>query len=185
MFSIEKHTVNTDSYNWIKDMIKAQGEYHRLGSGAYGVVYGSRKSDIVYKVGEVDGNEGYISFIKVLSRVKTHNPYLPKVYGVRFIKDRRGNEYFVVALERLQELPGRMEDAAEMMRDILQEDEEFKDQAASVLGITYKVPRELKQAIKILKQAHKEASKTYADWDLHLGNFMARGRQLVVTDPLC
>lgn len=185
MFAIEKHTVKKDAYGFVQTMIKAQGEFRRLGSGAYGVVYGSKKSNIVYKVGEVSDNDGYIAFIKTLAKQKTHNPYLPRVYGVRFIKDKRGDEYFVVAMERLQELPGRLEDAADMLRDLLEEEKGIEDAAAKQLGIKMTVPKELKAAIKILKQAYKEASKTYADWDLHFGNFMVRGRQIVVTDPLC
>ena len=185
MFEIEKHTVDQDARSWVTEMIRSQGDFRRLGSGAYGVVYGSRKSNIVYKMGEVNDNDGYLAFIKVLAKQKKHNPYLPRVYGVRFIKDKNCNEYFVVAMERLQELPGRMEDAADLLRDILVEEKGIEDAAAAQLGIKMSVPAELKTAIRVLKQAYKEASKSYADWDLHNGNFMVRGRQLVVTDPLC
>lgn len=184
MFAVEKYTVNKNAEDVAMEMIRAQGEYHKLGSGSYGAVYGSRKSNVVYKIGDAHDNDGYLAFINVLAKQKKHNPFLPKIYGVRFIKDKRGNEYFVVAMERLQELPCRMEDATDFLRDYIQDREVSTHNGAKMLGVKISVPAALKQAIKVAEQARKSAK--WADWDLHDGNFMVRdGKQVVMTDPLC
>lgn len=184
MFAVEKYTVNKNAEDIAMEMIEAQGNYKKLGSGSYGAVYGSKKSNIVYKIGDASDNEGYLAFIKQLARQKKLNPFLPKIYGVRFIKDRTGREYFVVAMERLQELPRRLQDATDFLRDYIQDRGSDELAGARILGVKLSVPAALKQAIKVAETARKSAK--YADWDLHDGNFMVRGeRQVVMTDPLC
>ena len=186
MFEIERYKIKGDAYYTAKEMIRAQGAETCLGSGAYGRVYGSNKSDVVYKMGDASDNEGYLAFIKTLSKQKTHNPYLPRIYGVRFIKDSKGNEYFVVAMERLQSLPSKYYRVAKLMDDMITEDNKDRNDAEveKIVGIKRSVPKELTQAIRVLRAAYN-SNKRNLDWDLHSGNFMLRGRQVVVTDPLC
>ena len=182
MFAVEKYTVDKNAEDVAMEMIQAQGDYHKMGSGSYGAVYGSRNSNIVYKIGNARNNDGYLAFIKVLAKQKKHNPFLPKIYGVRFIEDQHGNEYFVVAMERLQELPNQLYDATNFLRVYIENNDDMS--GAKDLGVEIKVPAALKQAIKVAETARKSAK--YADWDLYACNFMVRdAKQIVMTDPLC
>ena len=182
MFKIEKYKVNGDARNVAQTMIRAQGEIRYLGSGIYGRVYGCKTNGLVYKTGEVDGNDGYLAYIKVLSKQNTHNPYLPKIYGVRFIKGDSGRGVFVVAMEKLSEL--RDSSAVDWIRNAVGDGGRHSNESARLWGVKGKTPRELDEAIKVLKKAHRKAVSAGADWDLHSGNIMQRGRQLVITDPL-
>ena len=185
MFKIETHIVPKNAEDIALTMIQSQGKYTQIGHGSYGTVYGSKRSDIVYKLGEVDGNEGYLAYINVLAKQKTHNPFTPKIYGVRFIKERNCAGVFVVAMERLTYMSNDIEDEIPNF---------FEDQLMygnpsigtgidMVLGIKHIIPDPLQQAIKILKKAHA-SSNGKISWDLHSGNFMMRGKQIVCIDPL-
>lgn len=182
MFEIERYKIKGDAYYTAKEMIRAQGAETCLGSGAYGRVYGSKEGKVVYKMGDASDNEGYLAFIKTLSKQKTHNPYLPQIYGVRFIKDSKGNEYFVVAMERLQPLPSKHFDVADVMQDLITGSKDSSS-AEAIVGIKRSVPKQLVQAVRVVRDAYKSKQR-YVNWDLHSGNFMLRGQQVVITDPL-
>jgi hypothetical protein len=190
MFAIEKLDVagKKDAEKAAKEMINAQHKKMKfLGSGCYGSVYGAKDSDVVYKIGKVSSNKPYLSYIKVLAKQKKHNPYTPKVYGVRYIKDQRGMTVFVVAMEKLTALPRDMYDVASYFEGELEYggNDDSKQDAEKVLGIVRKVPKQLNEAMSILRNAFDEAGgKWDANWDLHEGNFMMRGKQVVCTDPL-
>lgn len=191
MFAVEKFKVKQEAREVAEKMIKAQGKYKAIGSGAYGVVYGSKDSKVVYKVGDTSDNVGYLAYIKVLSKQKKHNPFLPKVYGVRFIKDADGDEVFVVAMERLEPLKRGMSDICDWFEDELVENDRWgsdTNKVEAALGVKKIVPKPLTEALEVLRKAHNESNSgrrwDCADWDLHSGNFMMRGRQIVVTDPL-
>lgn len=191
MFAVEKFKVKQEAREVAEKMIKAQGKYRAIGSGCYGTVYGSKDSKVVYKVGDADNNVGYLSFIKVLSKQKKHNPYLPKVYGVRFIKDKHGDEVFVVAMERLEPLARGMGDVCDWFEDELVEKDRWGSDTKKVeeaLGVKKIVPKPLGEALTVLRKAYELSQSgkrcDQADWDLHGGNFMMRGKQIVVTDPL-
>jgi hypothetical protein len=189
MFAVEKYEVKQEAYSVAKEMIKAQGKYKAIGSGAYGTVYGSKDSKVVYKVGDTSNNVGYLSYIKVLSKQKKHNPYLPKIYGVRFIRSKSGDEVFVVAMEKLQPLKRGMGEVCDWFEDELSGyNRDSFGNAEAALGVKKIVPKPLTEALDVLRKAHSEGNSgrrwDSADWDLHCGNFMMRGPQVVVTDPL-
>jgi hypothetical protein len=185
MFAIEKHEVKGDAEKVAMKMINAQGKYKHIGSGSYGSVYGCKKSNVVYKIGDASDNEGYIAFIRVLSKQKKQNPFMPVIYGVRFIKDKDGDEYFVVAMEKLESLPRRMYDVTDWFEEQLtgHGGSSMRD-AELAVGVKRVVPKELSTALAILQTAYDKSRSYGADWDLHEGNFMMRGKQVVCTDPL-
>ena len=182
MFKIERYRVEGDARYIAKEMIHAQGAKTCLGSGCFGRVYGSKKSKIVYKLGDARDNDGYLAYLEILARQKQHNPYLPQIYGVRFIKDSKGNEYFVVAMERLQPLPSKHFDVADVMQDLITGSKDSSS-AEAIVGIKRSVPKQLVQAVRVVRDAYKSKQR-YVNWDLHSGNFMLRGQQVVITDPL-
>jgi len=191
MLKIETIKVNGSARDAAKDMIKAQGAYKRIGSGAYGEVFGAKNSEVVYKLGDSTDNDGYWAFVKTLMKEKTHNPFLPKIHGVRVYKastNRWGDEdeYFVVAMERLARMPNKMNPARHWFCDQLERgsySSDTPDKGAVLLGVKMVVPKTLTDALKVLRKAARSSS--CADWDLHGGNFMMRGaKQLVVIDPL-
>ena len=201
MFNIETFKVEEDPYKLAKEMIKAQlGKKARIiGSGVYGAVWSAKSSDIVYKIGDAENNDGYLSFIKVLAKQKTHNPFFPKIYGLRYIK--RANPYhslestFVVAMEKLNRLKDRNNAVTSFFNNELVDDEfddeEFDDEeydnARKILGVKQIIPKPLKTALSVLREAKKLGNSERrfgVVWDLHEGNFMQRGNQIVITDPL-
>lgn len=168
----------------VMEIIEGMGQ-HRIGSGAFGVVYSERGSDVVYKVCETSTNKPYISFVKQLSKQKVDNPFLPKVYGCAvFTSDVKGDSYFIVVMERLNDdRPDGFYDAIRKVEELVDPSDDVK--AANLLpGLKTVVPRVLRSAVSLLQRARRDAGKE-AGWDLHGGNFMIRGdRQLVVIDPL-
>lgn len=188
MFKIETIEVDGDAdkaFDAARGLVKAQGKYRRIGSGAYGTVYGLKNSDVVYKVGDLSDNEGYLEYIKELAKCKKHNPYTPRIYGVRIYKAKEDDCWgddagaFVVAMEKLKPSKRGMHRIVSWFCDEL-EDNYRRDPAPAELGI--KFPPALTEVLALLRRAADRCS--YASWDLHGGNFMVRGDQVVVTDPL-
>ncbi len=162
-------------------LVKEQGKYKTIGSGSYAMVYGAKNSPIVYKVGDAEEDEGYMSYLKVLSKQKKQNPFAPVIYGVRIYTDYDGRSYFVVAMERLKPVKGHIRDVIQFFQDTL-DDSDIYDINGSIplLGIT--VPKPLQEMTHLLDRAGQ--SCRHASYDFHCGNFMMRDKQLVVTDPL-
>lgn len=183
MFTQEHYTVDYDPRSIATQMILAQGASKFMGSGAFGRVYGDPRRNLVYKIGDIDANAGYLAYVKAIARHGRENAFLPRIYGVRYIKSKSGeDDVFVVAMEKLSELPSGMEDSANWIADQLRGcDRTGKGMAA--LGVKVSVPKQLKEALQVARKAYQESAN--AEWDLHHGNFMVRdGRQLVLTDPL-
>lgn len=187
MFAVEKFVVKQDSFSVAKQMVKAQGKRVKsIGSGSYGEVYADKGSDVVYKIGDAGDNDGYLAFIKVLGTQKKHNPFLPKIYGVRFIRGKSGDHTFVVAMERLTSLERGMGNVCDWFEDELNGGYSLSYNAnhvEKVLGVKKTMPKPLKEALSVLRKARNSGGYN-VDWDLHSGNFMMRGKQIVVTDPL-
>ena len=203
MFEIQKIAVSKSDYaakdKWgdrlspaqqaVLEIIEGLGQT-RIGSGAFGVVYSERSSDVVYKVCEANSNKAYMSFVKQLSKQKQDNPFLPKVYGCAvFTSDARHDgkkdSYFVVVMERLDDRrPEGFYEAICKVEGLCDPFESERSKAENLLpGIKTVVPRALRQAVKLMQRAKRGCND--AGWDLHGGNFMMRGaNQLVVIDPL-
>jgi len=189
MFEIETLDAadGTEAYDQAEEMIEAQGATTYLGSGLYGRVFGSPDNDVVYKISHVCDNDGYIAYVKTLAQQKTHNPYTPKIYGVRFIVSKQ-NEVMVVAMEKLAPLTKAEDNIPYWFSDTLHRrnfhDVMTEPTVRARLGITNRtLPKPLSEAIKVLKASKSKCNKSIG-WDLHKGNFMLRGQQIVCTDPL-
>lgn len=173
----------------ILDMIACQGggKYRQIDSGAYGRVYGMSDSPIVYKVGDATDNEGYMAFVKQLSKLKTDNPFFPKVHGMRIYSCGKTDSFFVVAMERLEDggSCAGFETACNTFEELLDNPKVTSSEPLeTLLGIKITTPPALQEAVKVLRKAYKSGSGC-VEWDLHDGNFMVRGgKQLVVIDPL-
>lgn len=181
MFKIEYVHVDMNAQDFVEKMIRSQeGNFKQIGSGVFGRVFGSRiNKKIVYKIGEASTNTGYISYLKELSKQKKHNPFTPKIHAVRFVSGKGDTSAFIVCMERLRELPYDGEEAADTLVDLIMG--EKKKQDTYNLGIRMVLPSEIKSLVRMVRKAERVSEATL---DLHYGNFMVRGRQIVVTDPL-
>lgn len=129
-------------------------------------------------------NTAYLSYVWELSRLKTPNKFLPTIYGCKIFKYGR-ESHFVVAMERLHPGSGyAFYNAVDKFEEILQHDE---NKTSDLLGIRQVMPKTVIDAVNVLKRAYKRASSKNidAEWDLHRGNFMMRGKnEIVITDPI-
>lgn len=182
--------VCTYAYKAARAFIKEQGATRLLGSGAYGKVYSASGMDRVFKIGEVEENAGYLAFVRQVIKDKTNNPLLPKIYSVKiFASD--GCKYFVVEMERLSSMKKLQKNAAIAFRDMLNvygESSPMFSDGHKALGIQVHIPESISNAMSLLRRAYSNANRNTCydsvEWDLHFGNFMRRGNQLVITDPL-
>lgn len=184
-FKVEKIRVKGSGYQAAVQLIEDQpGDWGKIGSGVFGTVYGCKDKDWVYKVGNLNDNTGYLSYLNQLSTLEEHNPYTPEIYGVRFYKGTTSSA-FVVAMERLTPMPQRGRGKVWALSDFIEgsansDMKRIKD--LQELGVKVEFPKPLEEVIELLHQAKKKSK--WASWDLHMGNFMMRGKQLVITDPL-
>lgn len=151
------------------------------GSGACASVY--VKGDVAYKVGPVRDNLAYLNFIEAVATLGTENKYLPKVYGVRIIGD-----YMIVALEKLRD-DFEIEDLSKSVGISMYEAERIayklhlgEDVGVHTSSIKKKVFNEFVAALYVVAAAARKGGDTRLD--MHSGNFMKRGNQIVITDPL-
>lgn len=172
-----------------KAFIKEKGATRHIGSGCYGSVYGGTGLNVVYKVGDVDINAGYLSFIRQVIKQDSHNPFTPKVFSVTIFDDCE-ERYFVVEMEKLKSMKRSQYPAARKIADMMYNHSDLKvDRGLAALGIKIHIPEEIRELTKMLKRAYKNANRNIEwcdaiDWDMHMGNFMQRDGQIVVTDPL-
>lgn len=179
LFPVEQYKVDGDADDVARKMIDFQGA-HYVGSGICARVYVNKRSKIAYKMGTVTANGGYISYVRTLANQKQQNPFTPKIYGMRYLRGWYDSEVFVVAMEALEELDYRKSTMATLLGRYLEygESHVFGDFAG--MGMSVNLSPELVQAREILHEAYSLGD---AGWDLHDGNFMMRGNQMVVTDP--
>lgn len=161
-----------------------------LGDGACATVY--KGKDCVYKIGTVKDNQAYLAYIQTIAESGIQNPFLPKVFGVRIV----GN-YMIVALEELSDefCSGDMKEQfgighhefetlcsllAHKHKDKFQS--EIDKYASKIKG---RFSNELMAAAYIVAATTKSPNSKGFRFDMHSGNFMMRGKQIVITDPLC
>lgn len=184
MFTIERVKIKKSEYDCAYDaaieLIRAQGKYHKVGNGCYGDVFAAKGSDIVYKIGDATNNDGYLAYVNVLSKQRTHNKFTPKIYGVRIYELNADEKYFVVAMERLSEIKHYHYKLVDWFASMFMNDKFFDIMLSRELGI--RIPKQLKDLYLLMRKSYK--SGCYIDWDLHEGNFMLRGDQIVIIDPL-
>jgi hypothetical protein len=155
--------------------VTSQGPFCEIGSGLYGVVYGSRKSKIVYKIGDAR-DDAYLDYVRVIATKRNPNPYLPVIFGCRIYKHPDFSPVYLVAMERLRPLVGNQfhKQCTNLNQHLLWRHSLdaglFADQSA------------IFDAVDVILKAKR--NRVESEIDLHGENFMKRGRQLVITDPL-
>lgn len=165
----------------VKSRLRTCG-FKKIGAGCYASVYGAPGADHVYKVGDLHDNEGYLAYLKVVHR-NGKNPFFPRIHALQYVTGRdMDGDVFVVKMERLKPLTNRevyaMDDIAGVMVDL--QDTQSKLDTIHGLGMI-RVDRTFREAIIAIARA---ARRNFSHLDLHGGNFMRRGSQLVITDPL-
>jgi len=170
----------------------------KLGEGAYATVLGSPSGKTVFKIGADDGDgayndiqcDAYLNYLKVVCKDQS-NPFFPKIKSATVYL--RGKEYaYIIEMERLTSLEdgknhNKLGATERYLFDVLQEDESLEGMAHNV-EVMLKLAPELKHNKKVtsLLMMSKKLSKLIQEWgnDMHDGNIMLRGRQLVITDPI-
>lgn len=179
LFPIEHYRHEGDAPSIARHMVHCQDADY-AGSGICARVFVNTRRGVAYKVGSVEANAGYLAYVNVLARQRNHNPYTPKIYGVRYIRGYDGQEVFVVAMEALKDLNYyKYTDAVNILGKYLEYGADRVDVMA-MIGFRFDPSPELLQAREILHEAYRTGK---ASWDLHDGNFMLRGDQIVITDP--
>lgn len=179
LFPIEHYRHEGDAASIARHMVDCQHADY-VGSGICARVYVNSRRKVAYKIGTVEANEGYLAYINVLAKQEKHNPYTPKIYGVRYIRGYDDGEVFVVAMEALETLNYyRYTDAVNILGKYLEYGADRVDVMA-MIGFRFDPSPELVQAREILQETYRTGQ---AGWDLHDGNFMLRGEQIVITDP--
>lgn len=161
-----------------------------LGDGACATVY--KGKDCVYKIGTVKDNQAYLAYIQTIAESGIQNPFLPKVFGVRIV-----DKNMIVALEELsdefyggdmKEKIGISHHELETLCEWIAYDTDGDNQKRIdeySLKIKEKFRNELMAAAYIVAATTKSPNSKGCRFDMHSGNFMLRGKQVVITDPLC
>jgi len=183
------------------DYVRAQHprlNLKRLGEGAFATVIGSPSGKTVFKIGADDGDgpytdvrcDAYLNYLKVICKDQA-NPFFPKIKSATVY--HRGEEYaYIIEMERLTSLEdgknrNKLGATERHLFDVLQDDESLEGMARNA-ELMLKLAPELKRNKKVtsLLTMFKKLSELIEDWgsDIHDGNIMLRGRQLVITDPI-
>lgn len=164
----------------------------KLGNGCFATAYASGRDQVI-KV-SVGNDWGYMSFLEAMSRMKSHNPWLPRIHWVRVFMGRSGRDSdsrIVTCLERLErpwDSSGDVEDLSQKNAPLWQvyatmckEIEGHVDRPETRQQDWIKRNPQLREALAVI---HVAMASSGRGTDLHCGNFMVRGRQLVITDPI-
>lgn len=169
-----------------------------LGSGAFGKAYSL--NGFALKVGTVDGNEGYLSWLKHVCKMQGH-PNVPVVYSAGIYNAKETSGYFMVAMEILQDssVTRSFEDHEhrafrDWYNDLKRDARELRDQLnkmkkEGVLKRMIRVALNKDQLVTDNPLAKAIATAAALDCDgcidMHDGNVMMRGKTPVITDPVC
>lgn len=161
---------------WLKAELGIK-ELRNIGHGCYATVYGAKGLDKVYKVGVINQNkDGYLRYVNAILKDAPDNPYTPRIYRMWNLKTgSRQNYYFVIEMERLKSSNGN-----DALSDTI---EKLVCEPSSIHALTrlgVEVPKELVQVTKLISKLLVHSSN-----DIHPGNIMMRGGQVVITDPIC
>ena len=195
MFTITSQTVpvtedQTESPAYTKAMEMTAG-LERIGSrGLYSCAYSSEDTPFVVKIGAMY-DTGYLAYLEVMRELEIQNPYLPRIIDVSYFvheedtPESMHKSYFAVRMEKLAK--GDYQDAwcDNGGTPFEQECRFIRYIAGDKLSLVSDEPQ-IAEAVALLQLAKERAcqKKESASFDLHCGNFMLRGEQLVITDPL-
>lgn len=177
-FARKHDSFRTFEYGDVKNLFAKKFKY--LGAGAYGTVYAPHDTskNYVFKVGNTDRNGAYLSYVKV-AMANQANPYFPRIQSIKYYRSSYGNT-FVVKMERLAQFDETKDQSAVqsfLHGNSLKQTLKFM----KGIGVTVETP-----AYAFLKQVDDALSPLFAMHcnDCHKGNFMFRGDQIVITDPV-
>jgi hypothetical protein len=145
--------------------------WKRIGSGAFARVYEHPNYPLVLKIFS-SKDSCYIKFLKYVEQHST-NPFLPKVRG-KLLK--LNNDYYAVRLEKLQPLDiSEWEDVYdEMIYELINESGYDFDLAI----------RKYPKHRNFLNTLRDISDSLNCRLDIHRYNFMKRGKQTVIIDPV-
>lgn len=175
--SVAEDMTEVECVSTFMDEFKKAHNLRYLGSGVAGAVYGNKAQDYVYKLFDLD-DIGYMIYLSHALR-NQEKATVPTIYGIRIFRTKA-----LVCMEKLQASTkvirgyNRRDDVIDTLWDISRgrPTDANKSKRFSANDIA-----ELQDTFKKLK---RQSDGTFADLDLHDGNFMFRGNQLVLTDPL-
>jgi hypothetical protein len=179
---IEARTrLQAESYgDYIRRLINDLDLTH-VGQGAFGhVIQHPTFTNVVVKIFRKDRH--YMAFVRECEK-QPHNPWLPKIAGISKLQLEGSSGAHAVFLEKLRPIS-----SAELSR--------FKTGLVSEYGLRYD-PRDpnrkwfdlpswgrlSKQEAGGLEDFANLATSNYQRLDLHVGNIMKRGSQIVISDP--
>ena len=186
--SSEEQTYNGAAYKKAMDMAAGLG---MIGSrGLYSCAYSSEETPFVVKIGGMC-DTGYLAYLQVMHELEIQNPYLPRILDVHYFVHEEDTpesmykSYFVVRMEKLTK--GNYQDAwcDYNGTDFENECRFIRYLAGDKLSLVSN-EEQIADAVAVLQLAKERAQqkKEAVAFDLHCGNFMLRGEQLVITDPL-
>jgi hypothetical protein len=165
------------------DILRSKG-YEELGSGVFANVFQrkSRPNEVIKLFGTSD--VAYVDYLKFIMKHQD-NPHFPKILGKPM---KITPKYYAVKLEKLTKYDNKnnlhnvIETALRLATYLGPNDspEDFKTHEPEYDKILDSKPK-LKEAIFYLAQ-FKNTSKY--KWDIHSGNVMWRGNDIVLTDPI-
>lgn len=176
----DRETARNEAY-------KATEGLHRIGGGVYAQAFSNDATPFVVKIGQM-ADHGYLSYLEVISELGIENPYLPRIIDVTFYKQKGAEfeylNYYVVRMEKL--VKGDFHYAWSTEGGTVFEHQcRFIRVIADVGLPPWPIDPQMIEAVTIVHLAYERAStKKLPNYDLHCQNFLLRGDQLVITDPI-
>ena len=146
----------------------------QIGAGHFDIVYGRDDVEFVVKIGNQE-NIGYIGYLQSLAEYNGKNPYFPKIYDVTFFEDEKDENkfWYAVRMERL--VHGWSSEYNDKFR------KDVNTLIAIVCG-TASGNEHLNSVYRVVRRALDISQCNTTD--LHEGNMMLRGKQIVLIDPI-
>lgn len=164
-----------------------------ISAGAFGSVYKISGKNLVVKLGgtfvspegssEYHGDDAYLHFLKEACKHQT-NPFFPKIKEATIYQNGNYAYAYYVVMERLTEFSYRRTNrVTQKMADLLLDNDAIE--IASLTSLFANIDPKLKKSSPFVS-ALSVLNKLFEDHDedLHGGNIMLRGKQLVITDPI-
>jgi hypothetical protein len=152
-----------------------------LGRGCFAGVWPSDHGRVV-RISHSISDWGYLSYLEQIQAISGFNPWVPRVYGAEIWMDNRGAMCMMVEMERLTRPWDEWGYGGGEWSPFLKIIQEVDDYVCGVSRFDWIEDNvQLMQVIRAIKRAKQISG---CDVDMHNGNFMMRGIQLVVTDPL-
>lgn len=156
-----------------EEFLESKG-VENLGSGCYGCVYQHPTlPNVVAKIYDYD--DAYDHYINWCTK-NQKNPYVPKIYSIH-----KCEKFTIVFLERLKEISLRtyMDWETKISPFLLNTGSSRKKKNDLLSTPILRRDKNLKSIIEFLLK-----SEDLYRFDLHDGNIMLRGKQIVFTDPI-